>query len=253
METKVRKLRVSNLQNHEQYGFMVELRQELELADIPELKPFLERMKPLIEEEDSVLEMVSFGEQTKQLAQLDDVCDACYRGLVKSIRIAGLSPEADEREASLLLEMPIRAYGNFVTESYEVQHSKTINLIQELRSERFKPAADLIGATWWIDRLEKADSEFMNLYRIRRNMMAEAAKAYRPMRLIRRELEHVYRETETFINALALLHPREELTTLITRINVHVDRLRATMAGRSTRARNKRENEEEQDNQPDKI
>ena len=56
-------------------------------------------------------------------------------------------------------------------------------------------------------------------------------------------LQRKYREIVRHINALAVLQPHAELSALIARINVHIDRLNAAMATRSTRARKKQEDE----------
>lgn len=242
-EEKVRGLNIARLQNHEQFGFITEFKMELQRSNIGPLMPFVAQLTPLVAEEDRALEWIRRSEHTRQLAELDTACDNCYRGLIKTVHAAHHSPETDERDAADLLEIPLQTYGNFTVESYEIQHSKTRNLIQDLRLPKYKPAADLLGVSRWVERLEKADDAFMTLYRIRRDEQAQTAQEHRPLRVIRGEVERKYREIVRHINALAVLQPHAELSALIARINVHIDRLNAAMATRSTRARKKQEDE----------
>lgn len=239
MNEKIKGFTIQNLQNQEHFGFNTEFNLELKRSELEPLKPFVEKFTPLIAEEDKVLELIAKSEHTKKLFELDKQCDNLYRGLNKSIKATLLSPDEKERQAAEFLTIVTKTYGDITGESYESQHNKTVNFIQDIRSERFKAASDLIGVTRWINWLEEADNKFMETFRLRRDEAADKAIDYRPLRIVRKDIDTLYRETVTHINAMAVLQPSEALTTLISRVNVHIDRLSAAMAARSTRAENK--------------
>lgn len=241
MSNKVKGLKIQALQNHEHFGFVSELKLVLEQANVDELAKLLERFSPLVEEENKALERMAKSNHTKTLSMLDKESSNYYRGMTACVNSAKYSPIKEEKEAAELLRILIKSYGYFITESYESQHSKTLSLIKDTRSEKYKKASELVGITRWIDWFEKANQNFMEVYRTRRDEKASTQANIRPVKVVRKEVDEVYREIITHLNALAILHPSEKVTQLIARINVLVDKLSAAMATRSTRAKKKDE------------
>lgn len=239
MGEKIKGFDIQHLQNQEHFGFVTEFNLELNRSALEPLKPFVQKLTPLIAEEDKVLEMIAKSEHTKKLFELDQKCDDRYRGLNYCIKSALYSPDEKECQSAELLTIVTKTYGNFTGGSYENQHNKTLNFIQDFRSEKYKTASDVIGATRWINWLEEDDNKFMETFRLRRDEKAGQTIDFRPLRLIRIDINKLYREVVTHINAMAVLQPSEALTTLISRVNVHIDRLSSTMTSRSTRAANK--------------
>lgn len=241
MSNKVKGLRIQALQNHEHYGFVYELKISLEQANISALEKLVKQFSPLVEEENKALERVVKSEHTKRLSDLDKITDNHYRGLLACVNSSKYSPIKEEKEAAELLKILIKSYGYFISESYESQHSKTLNLIKDTRSEKYKKASELVGITRWVNWLEEANHNFMEVYRTRRDEKATTQAKTRPLKSVRKEVDELYREITNHLNALAILQPTEEVMHLIARINVLIDKLSAAMASRSTRAKKKEE------------
>ena len=239
MSNKVKGLRIQSLQNHEHYGFISELVLDLEKANIDALEKLLKKLSPLAEEEKKALDYIVKSEHTKQLSDLDRTIDNYYRGLLACINSSKYSPVKEEKEASDLLRILLKSYGYFISKSYEIQHSKILNLIKDTRSEKYKKASELVGIVRWVNWLEEENRNFMEIYRTRRDEKASTQANIRPLKSVRKEADEVYREIVNHLNALAILQPSDELIQLIARINVLIDKLSAAMAKRSTRAKKK--------------
>ena len=237
MNKRIKGIAIASLQNHEHYGFVTEVKLAIEQANIDSLATLLAKFTPLVEEENKSLEIVAKSEHTHRLKELDRNRDNMFRGLSACVNEASYSPTKDEKEAATLIKILLKRYGNIISESFESQHSKTENLIQDLRSEKYAEASKKIGLVRWVNWLEQAETTFMELYRTRRDERASTIAGTRALKLIRKDLNGVYREIIEHLNALAVLQPSEALTQLIARINIHIDKLVALKASRSTRAK----------------
>ena len=237
MNKRIKGIAIASLQNHEHYGFVTEVKLAIEQANIDSLATLLAKFTPLVEEENKSLEIVAKSEHTHRLKELDRNRDNMFRGLSACVNEASYSPTKDEKEAATLIKILLKRYGNIISESFESQHSKTENLIQDLRSEKYAEASKKIGLVRWVNWLEQAETTFMELYRTRRDERASTIAGTRALKLIRKDLNGVYREIIEHLNALAVLQPSEALTQLIARINIHIDKLAALKANRSTRAK----------------
>ena len=237
MKGKIKGIAIASLQNHEHYGFVTEVKLALQQANIDSLATLLGRLTPLVDEENKSLEIVAKSEHTQRLKELDRNRDNMFRGLSACVNESSYSPIKDEKEAATLIKILLKKYGNIISESFESQHSKTENLIQDLRSEKYATATNKIGLTRWVNWLEEAESTFMELYRTRRDEKASTIATTRSLKLVRKDLNGVYREIIEHLNALAVLQPSEALSQLIARINIHIDKLVALKANRATRAK----------------
>lgn len=237
MNKRIKGIAIASLQNHEHYGFVTEVKLAIEQANIDSLATLLAKFTPLVEEENKSLEIVAKSEHTHRLKELDRNRDNMFRGLSACVNEASYSPTKDEKEAATLIKILLKRYGNIISESFESQHSKTENLIQDLRSEKYAEASKKIGLVRWVNWLEQAETTFMELYRTRRDERASTIAGTRALKLIRKDLNGVYREIIEHLNALAVLQPSEALTQLIARINIHIDKLVALKVNRSTRAK----------------
>ena len=237
MNKRIKGIAIASLQNHEHYGFVTEVKLAIEQANIDSLATLLAKFTPLVEEENKSLEIVAKSEHTHRLKELDRNRDNMFRGLSACVNEASYSPTKDEKEAATLIKILLKRYGNIISESFESQHSKTENLIQDLRSEKYAEASKKIGLVRWVNWLEQAETTFMELYRTRRDERASTIAGTRALKLIRKDLNGVYREIIEHLNALAVLQSSEALTQLIARINIHIDKLVALKANRSTRAK----------------
>ena len=237
MNKRIKGIAIASLQNHEHYGFVTEVKLAIEQANIDSLATLLAKFTPLVEEENKSLEIVAKSEHTHRLKELDRNRDNMFRGLSACVNEASYSPTKDEKEAATLIKILLKRYGNIISESFESQHSKTENLIQDLRSEKYAEASKKIGLVRWVNWLEQAETTFMELYRTRRDERASTIAGTRALKLIRKDLNGVYREIIEHLNALAVLQPSEALSQLIARINIHIDKLVALKTNRATRAK----------------
>lgn len=262
MALKIKGLNIKNLQNHEHYGFVTEIKLILDAANIESLATLLGRFSALVEEENKSLELIVKSEHTQQLASLDKATDQLYRGLSAAVNAASYSPVKEENEAGTLLRILIKTYGRVTSESYESQHSKIENLLQDMRSDKYKGAVKKIAVGKWLDWIEDADRKFMELYRTRRDEKATVKKDFRSVKAVRADIDGVYREVIEHLNAIAVLQPSEEISKIVSRINVLIEKLTALKASRKTRKNNtknkksdsgdKGENTEKQDAPQDK-
>ena len=101
------------------------------------------------------MEIVAKSEHTHRLKELDRNRDNMFRGLSACVNEASYSPTKDEKEAATLIKILLKRYGNIISESFESQHSKTENLIQDLRSEKYAEASKKIGLVRWVNWLEQ--------------------------------------------------------------------------------------------------
>ena len=132
MNKRIKGIAIASLQNHEHYGFVTEVKLAIEQANIDSLATLLAKFTPLVEEENKSLEIVAKSEHTHRLKELDRNRDNMFRGLSACVNEASYSPTKDEKEAATLIKILLKRYGNIISESFESQHSKTENLIQDL-------------------------------------------------------------------------------------------------------------------------
>ena len=154
MNKRIKGIAIASLQNHEHYGFVTEVKLAIEQANIDSLATLLAKFTPLVEEENKSLEIVAKSEHTHRLKELDRNRDNMFRGLSACVNEASYSPTKDEKEAATLIKILLKRYGNIISESFESQHSKTENLIQDLRSEKYAEASKKIGLVRWVNWLE---------------------------------------------------------------------------------------------------
>ena len=131
-----------------------------------------------------------------------------------------------------------------------------------MRSDKYKGAVKKIAVGKWLDWIEDADRKFMELYRTRRDEKATVKKDFRSVKAVRADIDGVYREVIEHLNAIAVLQPSEEISKIVSRINVLIEKLTALKASRKTRKNNtknkksdsgdKGENTEKQDAPQDK-
>ncbi|MDR1645604.1 MAG: DUF6261 family protein [Tannerellaceae bacterium] len=189
---KVIRLRLKNLQNEEWFNLCTELKSTVESFGEENLgfQALYQRFLPLYATADTLLEILRKSIYTQKIENLDRMRQDLFRALYGMTKIMKKQPEPTRKVAAHHLYNLLRSYyKNVIDTSYAKKSSTLYNLMQDLHGD-YAADISLLNLSEWVTPLEKAEQDFLELYRKRRQENINKPKEN--LLEIRRQAELIY-------------------------------------------------------------
>lgn len=157
--------------------------------------------------------------------------DELFIGSIDTIRNAKRHFNADKKAAAIRLAILLSVYLGSDTAGFDDETGRIRNYIQEVRSEKYKADADLIGLTEWMEPLEEANERCARLAD-QRNTEQRDKDMTGQIKKLRLDTDAVYKKLVKRINSLTDVNGDEKYADLITRWNTRIDHYRVTVSQR---------------------
>ena len=206
MKFYLEELRVSALLNME-FGRLIRRHQD-DLATIdPNLSNdqpynnYLGRLDDQINQYEKALAQVRENEETKKIAEADDVRDKAVGAFGTAIKLHAMSDLAEEAEASRSLNIVFGAYKNIAKMNYESETMAIDKLVGELNGPNYVGKINDLHMAKYVSRMSDTNSAFKNLFGGRIVTTANT-EAYN-MKTMRAELQGTYSDFTDYVLAMA--------------------------------------------------
>jgi len=171
---------------------------------------------------DTALKKILMSANTPKIHEADKERDIVYSGFKKTL--AGLCEHYDTatRDAALKVQVVVHTYGNVAYKPIDEETSAIYNLVQELKSDKYRNIADSLGLTQWVSKLEQRNNVCASL--IQERDRENAAKPHTTVKEERRAVDESYRHIVDVINAHLLLGQLTGVETFVDTLNEIIHR-----------------------------
>jgi hypothetical protein len=174
----------------------------------------------LLATEKKLLDAARFSALTKQIADADHRVDRAVSSLKAIVNASRYSTDPNEEEAARVLYIRLREFGNIRGKAYEEESAAVQVLIDDLDTT-YDAQVTLLAIRGWVIELTEAESVFTQLYLQRGD--ETAVRPQERMVDIRREIEAVYHNMVTLIDASAIVDTTGAYDDFIAKLNVQVE------------------------------
>ena len=157
--------------------------------------------------------------------------DELFIGSTDTIRNAKRHFKPEKKAAGNRLAVLLTTYQGSDSAGFDDETGRIRNFIQEIRSEKYKADADLIGLTEWMEPLEKAN-ELCAQLADRRNTEQRNKDMTGQIKKLRLDTDAIYKKLVKRINSLTDINGDEKYADLITRWNTRIDHYRVSVSQR---------------------
>ena len=161
---------------------------------------------------------------TDPIQNLDAGRDETYNGLVDACKSALKHFVPEIKAAAKKLMVVFNSYGNISKKPLAEQTALTTNLIQELRSDKFKADVALLRLKDWVDELERRNISVKETMSERNTETTEGSDL--ATKQARAELIKNYKTLVDQINALILVEGPADYEGYVKEINSEIDRMK---------------------------
>ncbi|MDR0667229.1 MAG: DUF6261 family protein [Prevotellaceae bacterium] len=200
---KIKAIYFVYLRNEAHYEFLWIFRHLLD--EYPALRTLIgamdEAFTVLLATEKRLLDAARASALTQQIADADHRVDRALAAIRAVINAARHSLNPDVVEAARVLQIRLNEFGNIRGKAYEEESAAVQVLIADLETTYAAQVA-LVALADWLAELTAAETEFTGLYLQRGN--EEAVRPQERMVDVRREIETVYRNIITLVDATAI-------------------------------------------------
>jgi len=173
---------------------------------------------------DAALKKIHMSATTPKIQEADRARDELYSGFKKVL--AGLCEHYDPemRDAALKAQVVVHTYGKVTSKSLSEETSAIYNLIQELRSDKYKNLVIMLGLMQWLTNIELKNNEVSTLMQDRDR--ENAGKPHTHVGEERRAVDESYKHIVDVINAHLLLGQLTgtEVETFVNTVNETIHR-----------------------------
>ena len=228
---KTKELRLSRLQNMEQYQFADRALQLCNEAKVEKLTAVLGPLTAGVADEDRVLNQPRAGADTKALEEADRKRDKSYQSLRLLVALHLNSADKAVLAAAEAVDRVMKAYPDVAASNYDKETGLIKNLVADLRTADLTPHVTKLQALPYVNLLDADNKAFDTLFHARVKSGAPAGSFdIKPLRAATdKALNAVLRR----IDALDELEPSAPITALITQYNNLVDNRHTLLAGRA--------------------
>jgi hypothetical protein len=192
----------------------------------PEAKAIIdadfEAFNELLLKELNLLDAMHGSELSKLLADADKLVDRYVVGINSVVDSAVHHFDSKIVEAGKSIAIRLKAFGYIENKPYEEESAAVKALINEFRGE-YAAKAELIGLTPWIDKLDMAETEFDNLFKIRNATQFANRPDSINIKDINKLIIPVYRRMIGRINAALVLNGTPALVEFAGELNRQID------------------------------
>jgi hypothetical protein len=228
---KILRIRLFSLRNEEWFQFMTEVR-DLTLKFTAQALSIVELFILFLKfytEADIALEIIRKSPETEKMTEADHVRDQAFHGLNATIRAAVSHFDPAHSEAARQLIIVLDRFGNLAQKAPNEETAGINNLIQELHGPYAGFVATL-GLDAWVGELAARNDAYEVLVKARNEEVAARPKLH--VKLVRRELDDVYRQIVERIEALTLVQGAEPYAAFIDQLNAFIARYNNVVAQR---------------------
>ncbi len=160
-----------------------------------------------VQAEDEAYRTITRSPLTEQIAEADQVRDNTYIGLRTMVEALGRVGTAAQKEAAPRVLQAARDYQVSVTESYELESTHIMQLIQQLEVQPLSDDCATLGITPLVGQLKTENQQVQTL--IARRNEQQAGIDAQAMQRARVAADLVYVETVMVINAFAVVEQQQ--------------------------------------------
>ena len=160
-----------------------------------------------VQAEDEAYRTITRSPLTEQIAEADQVRDNTYIGLRTMVEALGRVGTAAQKEAAPRVLQAARDYQVSVTESYELESTHIMQLIQQLEVQPLSDDCTTLGITPLVSQLKTENQQVQTL--IARRNEQQAGIDAQAMQRARVAADLVYVETVMVINAFAVVEQQQ--------------------------------------------
>jgi hypothetical protein len=194
---KVIKFTLASLHNEEWFSFYTDFIKVVERFGAESLKIivlFL-RLIALYEKADKLLVVLRKSFHTKEMKRYDKERTDLCRGLNDVVKGMQHQPSEDKQKAALRMNNLLKQYQKTTIRGTLTEKSSGIyNLLQDLNGS-YADNVTLLGLNEWVTAIQEAENKYLNCRSQRTEESVDKPKE--ALKLIRREIDSVYREIVT--------------------------------------------------------
>jgi hypothetical protein len=221
---KINELRLNGLHNDAHFQFFTEIRDLVTETTAAALK--IEAGWPAFltafANYDEALRKIIKSAISDKIRIADKNRDESYSAFVKFLAAMCEHYDPAIRDAALKIQVVTHTYGNVAVKPINEETSAIYNLVQELRSDKYKDLATLIGLTPWLNKLDTDNQNFESL--IQERDRESAAKSHLAIRDTRHAIDEIYRHIVNTINANLFFKQLTNQTAFVDTLNAIIHR-----------------------------
>ncbi|MDR0697592.1 MAG: DUF6261 family protein [Tannerella sp.] len=219
---KILTINFSYLRNEGHYQFLLLLKKLFEtfpgVATI--VSALLQKFYPLLTTEGMLVDSVRSSEYTKQIADTDKRLDHALAGLMMIVNASLHHPDPNCVKAAERLEKRLKAFRSSIEKkAYEEESAAVKILVADLQGS-YAQQVSTLGLGVWVSEIATTQATFEQLFLLR--SAERAAKPDDKMKDVRRQIEAVYRQIKTHIEAYTFLNGEGTTGTFIRRLNEEI-------------------------------
>ncbi len=239
---KIQTLNVKQLRTEEDFGFHKLIQSEMaNLPEAGEATPLYNAMTDFANAYttfDDALKASASKPATATATAADEARDAAWRGTNAYVKAMCSHPSADVAANAAEAKSLFDKYGDPTSLAQTEESGVLHNLLQDLSlldaAKRTALALDV-----WIDDLESKENAFLAAAAERTEQ--EAARQVGVVKETRTATDAAYRSLADTVNALAIIEGEAKYATFIDHVNAMIDRQKAILKARTTRAKKEEE------------
>lgn len=181
---------------------------------------------------DNALKQETKNSQTALLTEADAVADKRWVNLCAYGRALPGHPTAEKAAIGAKIAHVISKYGSIAGLSYDEEYSLMYNAIQEFRAVG-DDNLEAVDFTVWLDALEAAYTEFMNIRSAK--VSEDAARTTGIVKTTRTAADAAYKELVKKVNALCIVLGEAGYANFIDRLNVMIADMKALLKARGSK------------------
>jgi hypothetical protein len=172
---------------------------------------------------DAALKKIPKSALTDAIKAADAARDAAFTGINKFNKaILDYHYDSDWHEAARQIDIVLRTYGNVAAKPINEETSAVYNLVQELRSEKYRAHVSLIGLMPWVNKLDVFNNSFEGL--IQERDRESESKSHISMKPARHDMDDTYKNIVKTVNSLIFLGQITAYETFVDTYNIVVNR-----------------------------
>jgi hypothetical protein len=225
------------------------------LADISDLSPRWNIFYNLFEQEDIIFKKSAKSSETKYIDEANRYRRDLFYMVKRRVSSAALSFDADDREAAERLTEIVDNYKAIGTATMVEVSALITNMVQDLNKPRYTDALTKLGLLAVAGKLEEANERFRELY-LERAQNLETAEQAGTMKVIRPKVDKafsMFTEGLDAIYAAGVISGKDvtEAGKLIDHINSVIDQFERALAHRGRSVGGKKENADDEIEEPE--
>jgi hypothetical protein len=209
------------LRNEAHYEFMIVFRTlgQRFPAVLTLLATLFTKFLDLLQTEEQLVDAMRKSDYTQQIAEADARVDRDICGIREAIASGCHHYDPNIVEAAISLRNRLKVFGDIAKKSYEEETAAVNLLLIDLRGD-YASKVDALDIRHWVDELRDAEDAFEQLLDLRNTERAQKPQGH--IAEIRKEINEVYHQMCSRIEAAAILQNVTGLDEFIAELNMEI-------------------------------